>query len=80
MIEVALCNIPGSQLVEKNRNRCGEEIDAFVILLCLSNKLIPIPITSFIMTITNKFGRLQETEKYPWKTSYKENFKNKKSL
>ena len=26
---------------KKNRNRCGEEIDRFVILLCLSIKLIP---------------------------------------
>ena len=77
MIEVALCNIRGSQFVEKNRNRCGEEIDAFVILLCLSNKLIPITITIFIIIITNKFDRLQETQKYPWKTSHEENFKNK---
>ena len=30
-----------SQFVEKNRNRCGEKVDqAFVILFCLSNKLI----------------------------------------
>ena len=64
MIEVTLCNIGG-------RNRCGEEIDAFVILLRLSNKLIPIIITIFIIIITDKFDRLQETEKYPW------NFKNK---
>ena len=79
MIDIALCNIRGSQFVEKkkNRNRCGEEIDAFVILLRLSNKLIPITITIFIIIITNKFDRLQKTEKYQWKTSYKENFKNK---
>ena len=77
MIEVALCNIRGNQFFEKIRSRCGEEIDAFAILLHLSNKLIPITITIFIITITNKFDRLQETEKYPWKTSYKENFKNK---
>ena len=38
MIEVVLKN---SSLKKKNRNRCGEEIDAFVILLHLSNKLIP---------------------------------------
>ena len=77
MIEVALCNIRGSQFVEKNRNTCREEIDAFVILLRLSKKLIPITITIFIIKITNKLDRLQETEKYPWNTSYKENFKNK---
>ena len=77
MIEVALWNIRESQFVEKNRSRCREKIDAFVILLRLSNKLIPITITIFIIIITNKFDRLQETEKYPWKTSYKENFKNK---
>ena len=77
MIEVALCNIQGSQFVEKNRNTCGEEIDAFVILLCLSNKVILITITIFIIIITNNFNRLQETEKHPWKTSHKENFKNK---
>ena len=41
MIEVALCKIWGSQFVEKNRNRCGEKIDAFVTLLRLSNQLIP---------------------------------------
>ena len=76
MIEVALCNILGGQSVEKNRNRCGEEIDAFVILLHVSNKLIPITITIFIIII-NKFDRVQETEKYPWKISYKEKFKNK---
>ena len=41
MIEIVLCKICGSQFVEKkNRNRCGEEIDARVILLRLSNKLI----------------------------------------
>ena len=71
MIEVALWNIRESQFVEKNRNRCREKIDAFVILLRLSNKLIPITITIFIIIVTNKFDRLQETEKYPWKTSYK---------
>ena len=31
----------GSQFVEKNRNRCGEEIDTCVILLRLSNNFIP---------------------------------------
>ena len=72
MIEVALCNIPGSQFVEKNRNRCREEIDAFAIVLRLSKKLIPMTITIFIIIITNKFDRLQETEKYSWKTSYKD--------
>ena len=44
MIEVALCKILGSQLVEnkkENRNRRGEEIDTLVILLSLSKKLIP---------------------------------------
>ena len=30
----------------------------------------------FMIIITNKFDRLQETEKYQWKTSYKEDFKN----
>ena len=40
MIEVALCKIWGGQFVEKNRNRCGVEIDACVISLCSSNKLI----------------------------------------
>ena len=59
MVEVALCNIRGSQFVEKNRNICGEEIDAFVILLRLRNKLIPITITIFIILITNKFDRLK---------------------
>ena len=55
MIEVALCNIRGSQFAEKkHRNRCGEEIDAFAILLRLSNKLIPITITIFIIIITSK--------------------------
>ena len=29
----------------------------------------------FIIMITNKPNRLQETEKYQWKTLYKENFK-----
>ena len=77
MIEVALCNIRGSQFVEKNRNRCREGMEAFIILLPLSNKLIPIRITIFIIIISNKFDRLQETEKYLWKASYKENFKNK---
>ena len=67
MIEIALCDIRGSQFVGKNRNRCGEEIDAFVILLRLSNKLIPITITIFIIIITNKFDRLQEIEKYQWR-------------
>ena len=41
MIEVALSKIWGSQFVEKNRNRRKKEIEAFVILLRLSNKLIP---------------------------------------
>ena len=31
----------GVSLLKKNRNRCREEIDAFVILMCLSNNLIP---------------------------------------
>ena len=39
MIEVVLCKIWGSQFIEINRNRCREEINTFVILLCLSNKL-----------------------------------------
>ena len=69
MIEVALCNIRESQFVEKNRNICGKETDAFVILLRLSNKLISITITIFVIIITSKFDRLQETEKYQWKTS-----------
>ena len=64
MTEVALCNIRRSQFVEKSRNRCGEETDTFVILLRLSNKVIPIAITISIIIITNKFDRLQETEKY----------------
>ena len=42
IIEVVLCKILGSQFVErKNRNRYGKEIDAFIILLHLSNKLFP---------------------------------------
>ena len=82
MIEIAFCNIRGRQFLEKkkNRNRCGEEIDAFIILLRLSNKLIPITITIFIIIITNKFDGPQETKKYQWKTSYKETLKINASL
>ena len=32
-------------------------------------------VTIFITIITNKLDRLQETEIYQWKTSYKEKFK-----
>ena len=39
MIGVALCKTWGSQFVEKNRNRCGEDIEAFFILLRLSKNL-----------------------------------------
>ena len=40
MIGVVLYKIWGSQFVggKKDRNKCGEEIDTFVILLRLSNK------------------------------------------
>ena len=40
MTEVALCKISGGHFVEKNRNRCREETDTFVILFHLSNRLI----------------------------------------
>ena len=32
-------------------------------------------VTIFIITITNKTDRIEETKKYQWKTSHKENFK-----
>ena len=44
MIEVALCKNRGNQGVssyKKNKNKCGEQIDAFVILLRLNKNLIP---------------------------------------
>ena len=80
MIEVALCNIRGSQFVEKNRNRCRGGMEAFIILLPLSNKLIPIRITIFIIIISNKFDNFKKLKNIYGRLRIRRTLKTNESL